>query len=311
MTDREWQTKLLSADVHHTLCTETNEAPPGLTLESTEERDAFTVSRTLSDGIERVVYSPRRRAYQTPLLLQHGMWHGAWCWAPWQALFAEWGWESHAFSLPGHGTSLVQRPIAQCTLDYYLYFLKAEVQRLSRPPVLMGHSMGGALTQWYLKYVGDLPAAVLVASWLSHDLSGHSPLHALMRDPWGFLLMARSGTATPLIRTARRAAEMFITAGALLSPEALHANLGPESRLVILQHHAPFWSPPPRVNAPLLWLAAEKDTLISAQGAARAAAFYKATFVLVKDTGHDVMLEESSASTANTVHEWLTERDIP
>ncbi len=46
--------------------------------------DAFRVTHTLDDGIERIVYTPRERRFETPLLMQHGMWHGAWCWKAWQ-----------------------------------------------------------------------------------------------------------------------------------------------------------------------------------------------------------------------------------
>ena len=31
------------------------------------------------DGIERTVYVPRERRFETPILMQHGTWHGAWC----------------------------------------------------------------------------------------------------------------------------------------------------------------------------------------------------------------------------------------
>ena len=119
----------------------------------------YTISHTVQDGIERIVYTPEVKRFEMPILMQHGMYHGAWCWQFWQELFAEWGWESIAISLPGHGQSPVQRPIRWCTLGYYLRFLAAEIERLQQRtfqrPILMGHSMGGALTQWVLKYVGD------------------------------------------------------------------------------------------------------------------------------------------------------------
>jgi len=89
------------------------------------------------------------------------MWHGAWCWQGWQARLAAWGWESHAHSLPGHAGSPIQRPIRWCTLGYYLSFLQAEIGRMPRRPVLMGPSMGGALTQMYLKAHDDLPVSLL------------------------------------------------------------------------------------------------------------------------------------------------------
>ena len=86
---------------------------------------SYEISHTVQDGIERIVYTPQVKRSATPILMQHGMWHGAWCWEPWQELFAEWGWESVAFSLPGHGKSPTQRPIRWCTLGYYVKFLSA------------------------------------------------------------------------------------------------------------------------------------------------------------------------------------------
>ena len=298
------------ADVRKTLASLSNEAAAGVTLSETSAGDGFSVAHTIEDGIERVTYLPKQRRFQTPILMQHGMWHGAWCWQHWQELFARWGWESRAFSLPGHAGSPTQRPIAQCTLDYYLFFLKSEVERMSRPPVLMGHSMGGALVQWYLKYVGDVPAAVLVASWVSDDMPKQSLGRILRLDPWGLVLRLRDGTATPYIRTAQRAARMFITEGAVYSPEELHAKLGPESALVLVQHRPPRWSPPANVKTPMLWLGAQQDALIDEDGAQRSAAFYKARYLPVAGAGHDIMLEKNYRQTAESVHTWLVEQAL-
>src|SRR5687767_5221602 len=63
----------------------------------------YTVSREVNDGIEHITYTPDAPKYKTPIVFQHGAWHGAWCWQWWQELFAEWGWTSHAHSLPNHG----------------------------------------------------------------------------------------------------------------------------------------------------------------------------------------------------------------
>ncbi|WP_093181117.1 alpha/beta fold hydrolase [Pseudovibrio sp. Tun.PSC04-5.I4] len=119
----------------------------------------------IEDGIERIRYIPHAKKHEAPIVLIHGMWHGAWCWKYWQEKLAEKGWESVSISLPGHGQSPEQRPIAECTLGYYLYFLKEEIARHKVQPIVFGHSMGGALLQWYLKHVGDVKAAVFVASW--------------------------------------------------------------------------------------------------------------------------------------------------
>jgi len=185
---------------------------PELAAEGELHKTTYTITHTVKDGIERIVYMPEVKRFKTPILMQHGMWHGAWCWQSWQELFAEWSWESIAISLPGHGQSPVQRPIRWCTLGYYLKFLAAEIEQLQQRtlqrPILMGHSMGGALTQWVLKYVGDLPAAVLVAPWTSHNMLG--PVFRFSRlDPIGFLLCILTLTTTPNVHTPQRAAKML------------------------------------------------------------------------------------------------------
>ncbi len=275
-----------------------------------QDTDRFSVQRSIDNGIERITYIPKLRRFETPILMQHGMWHGAWCWQRWQELFAQWGWETHAISLPGHGGSPAQRPVYFCTLDYYLRFLKAEVERLPRKPVLMGHSMGGALTQWYLKYVGDdLPAAVLVAPWdLRANLRGFS--RWLKLDPAGILLAALTGSARPYIRTPQEAARKLISAGAVYTPEELHARLSGESFWVMMQHNPPFWRPAEQVKTPLLWLAGEIDAVIGVEDERRSAECYHADFVVVPNAAHNLMLEHNYRETAATIQDWLSKRGI-
>ena len=49
----------------------------------------YTITHTVQDGIERIVYRPEVKRFETPILMQHGMYHGAWCWQSWQELFAQ------------------------------------------------------------------------------------------------------------------------------------------------------------------------------------------------------------------------------
>ena len=243
-----WLFRMLSKiDVRQSLAKHVNQAPRGFRLAAEAETETYSMRHTIEDGIERIAYTPKQRRHQTPILMQHGMWHGAWCWESWQKLLAEWGWESVAVSLPGHSGSPRQRRIELCTLDYYLGFLKAEVDRLPRPPILMGHSMGGALTQWYLKYVGDLPAAVLVAPWVADSPIRDNLIGMLKKDPLLFPLSSLAWNAAPWVRSPQRAARLLITEGAIVTPEELHARLGPESQVVVYQHNPPFWYPPQKV----------------------------------------------------------------
>lgn len=303
--------RLARIDPAVSLAQQANRGEPGLRLLADRETEHYVMRHAVEDGIERIVYTPKQRKHITPILMQHGMFHSAWCWQWWQPLFAEWGWESVAVSLPGHGASPTQRQIELCTLDYYLGFLKAEVDRLEHPPVLMGHSMGGALTQWYLKYVGDLPAAVLVAPWVSHSIAQNGLLRIMSIDPLVGLLTSLAWSAAPWIRSPERAARLFITAGAIITPEELYDRLGPESSLVVFQHNPPFWTPPDDVRTPLLWLTGEKDAVISVPGATRSAEFYQAAHTIVPEAGHNLMMEKSYQETARSIVDWLEPLEIP
>ena len=305
-----WQ--LINRDVEYTLNTQINESPAGRAFSETTETEVYTKSHTVEGGIERIVYLPKRRRFATPLVMQHGMWHGAWCWELWQELFAEWGWETHAHSLPGHAGSPTQRPIARCTLDYYLSFLKAEVARLPRRPVLMGHSMGGALTQWYLKYVSDdLAAAVLVAPWVSHSMIKDGIFKLICFDPVGVLLMLLSWDATPMKRKGAGSAVRFLVGPQAVVPlEELQPKLGPESVLVMYQHNPPFWYPPEQVKTPMLWIAGEDDPLLVEPAEQRSAMHYGADYVVAERARHNVMMEHNYRETAKAIHDWLVEQGI-
>ena len=270
---------------------------------------SFHVDHTVTDGIERIVYRPDAPRFKTPLLMQHGMWHGAWYWQPWQELLAARGWESHSYSLPGHGKSPAQRSIRWCTFDYYLKFLTAEVANLSRTPVILGHSMGGALTQRYLKHAGDLPAAVLVASWPSRSIMSDL-LNWISRDPRGILLSLLTLTSTPAVRNAERAADLLLTRGAHMTPDELVKKLGPESMWIVLQHQPPFWLPPLKTKTPLLWIAGTKDKATKKANHRASAASYNADYIVVEGAGHNLMMDGKSREAAEAIHQWLVVQEI-
>jgi pimeloyl-ACP methyl ester carboxylesterase len=303
--------QLARIDPAVSLVQHTNQSAPGSRLVADRDTARYVMCHTVEDGIERIVYTPKQRKHRTPILMQHGMFHNAWTWQWWQPLLAEWGWESVAVSLPGHGGSPVQRQIELCTLDYYLGFLKAEVDRLEQPPVLMGHSMGGALTQWYLKYCGDLPAAVLVAPWVSHSVMLDGMPRVLQLDPVLLLLVSLAWSSNPWIRSPQRAARLFITDGALVTPEELHDHLGPESTLVVFQHNPPFWTPPDDVRTPLLWVTGGKDAVVSVKGATHSAEFYQAEHLIVPEAGHNLMMDVGYWETARSIVEWLEKLELP
>lgn len=81
-------------------------------------------------------------SHPAPLIvLIHGAWHGAWCWATLQAELDSRGIASLAIDLPGHGASAL--PLGDLHGD--VQHVADVLAVLNREVVLVGHSYGGAV----------------------------------------------------------------------------------------------------------------------------------------------------------------------
>jgi len=76
-----------------------------------------------------------------PVVLVHGAWHGAWCWAGLQHALDDLGVASYAIDLPGHGTSTEPLTDLYGDADH----VAAVLRQIGTPAVLVGHSYGGAV----------------------------------------------------------------------------------------------------------------------------------------------------------------------
>lgn len=75
------------------------------------------------------------------VVLVHGAWHGAWCWAALQHALDDRGIPSLAVDLPGHGASTL--PLGDLHGD--AQHVGEVLDRIPGPVVLVGHSYGGAV----------------------------------------------------------------------------------------------------------------------------------------------------------------------
>jgi pimeloyl-ACP methyl ester carboxylesterase len=76
-------------------------------------------------------------------LFIHGGWHGAWCWNRLVPLLTKRGHNVIAFDLPSHGRD--KTPTAKVTMKDYVSAVVAQLDALTEPAVLVGHSSGGAV----------------------------------------------------------------------------------------------------------------------------------------------------------------------
>ncbi|MEI9901712.1 MAG: alpha/beta hydrolase [Hyphomicrobium sp.] len=80
----------------------------------------------------------------------HGAFCGGWCFADIMPVFAEQGWSCEAPDLPYHVPGPKRTPdpaLARQSVTDYTRDMAAFVGRLTEPPVIVGHSMGGLIAQ--------------------------------------------------------------------------------------------------------------------------------------------------------------------
>ena len=110
------------------------------------------------------------------MLFVHGMFGGAWYFAPWQEFFAERGWPSYALDLRGRGTSRPETPPGSISLrdfaDDALAVATYLAGRHGVKPVVIGHSMGGLVSQ----AVAEAGAAEALALLCSAPPKGINPM---------------------------------------------------------------------------------------------------------------------------------------
>ena len=101
----------------------------------------------------------------TPVVFIHGLWLHATSWAPWLDLFREAGYEPVAPGWPNEPDTVAEareRPeaVADTTIDEATAHYAEVIAALDRPPVIIGHSFGGLITE---KLIGQGIGAAGVA----------------------------------------------------------------------------------------------------------------------------------------------------
>lgn len=172
------------------------------------------------------------------LLLVHGAWHGAWCWATLQSHLDARGVASHAVDLPGHGTSTL--PLGDLYSDAQHV---ADVARaIGGDVTLVGHSYGGAVISEAAHLLADestvavtrlvyvaafcLSKGESIADFNGRQQTEHDMLSAAVRDLGdGTLALDPDGAVAALYQCTHPA--MARAAVARLSPQPIMTVLQP------------------------------------------------------------------------------------
>ena len=237
----------------------------------------------------------------TPLLFVHGLYIGSWGWAEhFLDYFAAHGYSAHALSLRGHGQSEGREGLRWISLADYVDDVVQVVAQLPAPPVLIGHSYGGAVIQKYLE-TRAAPAAVLLASLPPQGFL-LTALRMARRHPLEFLRMNLTLSFYPLVSTPALVRDLFFSDS--MSEEKVRdyqARMSDESIRSYFDMLFLNLPKPERITTPMLVLGAANDTSIRpGQIEATAHAYHTQAFIF-PNMAHGMMLEEGWEAVAGRI----------
>jgi pimeloyl-ACP methyl ester carboxylesterase len=268
--------------------------------------DHFTGAGSGARTLEVIRRSPAVDERPWPLVFVHGAFTAAWCWDEYfLGHFAEHGFEATAISLRGHGGSDGGEALHMHSIADYVADVESVIRECSRPPVLIGHSMGGFVVQKLLERM-RLPGAALMASVPPGGLA--TPVMRLfMTQPLLFgqiSLMHWAGPGAVDIETARRA----VFSDGLdrqRVQEFAHRMQGESQRAILDMTVFNLPAPASVAPTPTLVLAAADDALFSVNENRYTASVYDAEFTVIPNIAHAMMLEPHWQAAAAALEDWL------
>jgi pimeloyl-ACP methyl ester carboxylesterase len=260
--------------------------------------------------LELITREPQSATCATPILFVHGAWQAAWCWDEhFLPYFAAHGFSVHALSLRNHGRSASAGPLRWRRGGEYVADVAKAVDMIGRPPVLVGHSMGGYVVQKYLEK-RSVPAVVLLASVPPYGAIGAS-LQSVRRHPLAFLKTNLQMRLGPIVGTPDLARDVLFSD----KTPAEHAysyfpRLQDDTYLGYLDMLFLDLPRPRRIpRLPTLVLGAADDALFTPAEVRATARTYRAKGALFPAMGHEMMLEPGWRAVADTIIAWL--RRVP
>lgn len=261
--------------------------------------------------LELITRKPFGKARTTPLLFVHGKWHGAWCWDEhFLPYFAAHGYDCTALSLRGHAGSEGHEDLRWHSIADYVSDVEQVAGQFETPPVIIGHSMGGFITQKYLEKHHEQHAAVLLTPIPPTGL-WPATFNLLRERPLMILKSLAKLSLYPVVETPEVARWSLFSSdfpNELL--EKYHPLMQDESFRSYLDELGLNLVRTKRVKTPLLIIGAQNDAVIKPWMVQRTAARYGAQAEIFPGLAHDVMLEAGWEKVAKRILEWLEERGL-
>ncbi|XP_024520530.1 uncharacterized protein LOC9660563 [Selaginella moellendorffii] len=264
--------------------------------------------------------SPATQSKIAPVVFVHGSYHAAWCWAVhWLPHFSQAGHHCFALSLLGQGESDPPADRVPQTLELHASdvanFIESKLHGI--PPVLVGHSFGGLIVQYYLHCLERYPMLASAVLACSVPPTGNTAvvMRFLKSKPLASIKVTWSLAAKGFARSLPLCRETFF------SPDINHSELARYQALMRNSSTVPLFDlrklnaslpigPPSPSSPPVLVIGSENDFILDEQAVRETGAFFNAKEHIISSIAHDIMLDTQWRKAADVVLDWLRHGNI-
>ncbi len=253
--------------------------------------------------IEHHIHRPVLATDLPDIVCLHGICAGAWVFPDaFVQPLCDAGFTVHRISYRGHGSSEGYEGIRTWRLADYVADVRSILSTLSRPPVVLGHSLGSAITQVLLRDRDAMAAAVLMSPVPPQGLASVS-WRLLWRDPMAYQQLWVALTVGVQHISERIGARLLFSASELTAPIRefftsctdespwLAADLQGMPRIGPSHHELD-------VDPPVLVVSGTEDQLIRPADAADVGRFYGRGVEWVEGGSHMLMYDSSAPTLA-------------
>lgn len=261
--------------------------------------------------LEMITREPETESRPTPILFIHGAWVAAWCWEDnFLPYFASQGYSSHALSLSNHGGSEGRKRLFWTGIKDYIDDVAEAAGKLEKPPILVGHSMGGWVVQKYLEK-HSAPAAVLLGSMPVKGALGFL-LRIVRRHPLVFLKFLVTFSVDHFVGSPELARDLFFPADMPVDEfEEYYTRVRSESYRASLEMLFLARPKPHKAKkTPMLVLCAADDRAFTVEEAKQTAHAYGIQAEIFPGMSHMMMLEDDWQDVADRIIAWLQEQGL-
>ncbi len=247
---------------------------------------------------------------QTPkgtVVLLHGVCFGAWYWETnFQPWFTEKSYEVIALSYRNHGKSEKKGSLKWRTINEYIDDVHSVVSKIEGDVYLIGHSMGGFITQHYLQKhpSPQLKKAVLLCSVPASGIGG-ATLQVIKTYPFSFLQALLRFSFIPVFNNKQKAKKLMFapTVTDELIDEVVPRMQDESFRAYIdmMLLNLPSTKP---TNVPLLMIGGADDFLVRPNSLKKAAAKLKVELAIMPG-GHNINMEEGWERVAERIEKFF------